>query len=86
MAVPMLPVPQEHAVSLAARRQVNTPSYSLAGTVSHRQSRIFYHKTLAPSSDIDLFLFGLDEQQALEKIKEIEFCVRSNSLEQTTVR
>lgn len=45
----------------------------------------YYHQTLAPSSDIDLFIWGLDEAAALEKIKQIESSVRNAILEEVTV-
>ena len=45
-----------------------------------------YHHTLAPSSDVDLFIWGLDEAAALEKIKQIESSVRNAILEEVTVR
>jgi hypothetical protein len=33
---------------------------------------------------VDLFLYGLNEKQAIEKIKEIETCIRGNVLADTT--
>lgn len=53
---------------------------------AERDIRIYYHKELAPASDIDLFIYGLDEEGAVGKIREIEACIQSNSLERTTVR
>lgn len=47
--------------------------------------REYYHQQLAPSSDIDLFIWGLDEPAALEKIKQIESNVRNAILEEVTV-
>lgn len=47
--------------------------------------REFYHEKIAPASDVDLFLYGLNEEQAIEKIKQIEKCVRNSVLEETTV-
>ncbi|MCJ1245260.1 hypothetical protein MMC30_002463 [Trapelia coarctata] len=41
-------------------------------SVSKRTLREYYHQKLAPSSDIDLFIYGLDEAAAIEKIKQIE--------------
>lgn len=48
--------------------------------------REYYHQKLAPSSDVDLFIWGLDEAAAVEKIKEIETSVRNAILEEVTVR
>lgn len=54
---------------------------------SKRLMREFYHEKFAPASDVDLFLYGLTEEQAIEKIKEIENQVRDALLcETTTVR
>ncbi|PYH47148.1 ankyrin repeat protein [Aspergillus saccharolyticus JOP 1030-1] len=54
---------------------------------SKRSLRSFYHEKIAPASDVDLFLYGLDEQQALEKIKQIEDRIKNTILyETTTVR
>jgi hypothetical protein len=39
---------------------------------SKRALRQYYHEQLAPASDVDLFIYGLNEEQAIEKIKEIE--------------
>ena len=47
--------------------------------------REYYHRQLAPSSDVDLFLWGLDEAAALIKIKQIESYVRKAILEEVTV-
>lgn len=46
----------------------------------------YYHQQLAPSSDVDLFIWGLDEAAALEKIKQIESSVRNAILEEVTLR
>lgn len=48
-------------------------------------SREYYHQKLAPSSDVDLFIWGLDEAAAIEKIKQIESSVRNAILEEVTV-
>ena len=48
-------------------------------------SREYYHQKLAPSSDVDLFIWGLDETAAAEKIKEIETRIRNSILAETTV-
>ncbi|KLJ08785.1 hypothetical protein EMPG_15784 [Blastomyces silverae] len=45
----------------------------------------YYHEKIAPSSDVDLFLYGLDEEQAIEKIKQIEKCIRNSILEEVSV-
>ncbi|KAF2148592.1 ankyrin [Myriangium duriaei CBS 260.36] len=52
---------------------------------SKRALRQYYHEQLAPASDVDLFLYGLTEEQALEKIKQIEASVRDSILYETTV-
>jgi hypothetical protein len=43
---------------------------------SKRALRSYYHEKVAPASDVDLFLYGLTEHQAIEKIKQIERNVR----------
>ncbi|EHL02549.1 hypothetical protein M7I_1343 [Glarea lozoyensis 74030] len=49
--------------------------------------REYYHEHLAPASDVDLFLYGMNEEQALRKIDEIEKNVRDSILhEVTTIR
>ncbi|PWY77072.1 ankyrin repeat protein [Aspergillus heteromorphus CBS 117.55] len=54
---------------------------------SKRGLRKYYHETIAPASDVDLFLYGLDEAQAIEKIQQIEDKVKNSILyETTTVR
>lgn len=49
-------------------------------------ARSYYHDKLAPASDVDLFIYGLDEEQAIQKIKQIEKCITESILEETTVR
>jgi hypothetical protein len=44
----------------------------LCNSESKRALRQYYHEQLAPASDVDLFIYGLNEEQAIEKIKEIE--------------
>ena len=44
-----------------------------------------YYDKLAPASDVDLFLYGLTEEQAVQKIREIETCIRDSVLAETTV-
>ena len=51
---------------------------------SKRALRKYYHETIAPASDVDLFLYGLTEEQAIEKIKQIERNVRDALLVETT--
>lgn len=54
---------------------------------SKRTLREYYHEKLCPASDVDLFLYGLTEEEAIEKIKEIEASVKDSLLtECTTVR
>ncbi|KAL2822695.1 ankyrin repeat-containing domain protein [Aspergillus cavernicola] len=54
---------------------------------SKRGLRQFYHEQFAPASDVDLFLYGLSEEQAVEKIKQIEKCIRDSILtEISTIR
>ncbi|KAK4177440.1 hypothetical protein QBC36DRAFT_131497 [Triangularia setosa] len=49
-----------------------------------RTLREFYHEKFSPASDVDLFLYGLTEEQAIEKIKDIETRVRDSLLTETT--
>ncbi|KAL8827871.1 MAG: hypothetical protein Q9170_006840 [Blastenia crenularia] len=54
---------------------------------SKKAQREYYHEKLAPSSDVDLFIWGLNEAAALKKIEQIEASVRNAILEEvTTVR
>jgi len=46
--------------------------------------RAYYHEKLAPASDVDLFIYGLDEEQAIHKIQQIETKVRDSILSETT--
>ncbi|PGH11964.1 hypothetical protein AJ79_04551 [Helicocarpus griseus UAMH5409] len=52
---------------------------------TRKAQREYYHEKIAPSSDVDLFLYGLDEEQAIEKIKQIEQCIRNSILEEISV-
>lgn len=52
---------------------------------SKRGLRQFYHEKFAPASDVDLFLYGLTEEQAIEKIKQIETKIRDSILAETTI-
>lgn len=51
---------------------------------SKRALREYYHQKVAPASDVDLFLYGLTEEQAVEKIKQIEQRIRDSILTETT--
>jgi hypothetical protein len=51
---------------------------------SKRTQRAYYHQTLAPASDVDLFIYGLNEEEAIDKIKSIERAVRDSILSETT--
>jgi ankyrin repeat protein len=51
---------------------------------SKRALREYYHQKLAPASDVDLFLYDLTEEQAIEKIKQIEERIRDSILTETT--
>ncbi|KAI4249359.1 MAG: hypothetical protein LQ352_005680, partial [Teloschistes flavicans] len=74
---------------VAAGSSVVTPLLPIPAkyNTSKKALREYYHHQLAPSSDVDLFIWGLDEAAALEKIKQIEASVRNAILEEvTTVR
>jgi hypothetical protein len=51
---------------------------------SKRAMREYYHEHLAPASDVDLFLYGLTEEEGLEKIKQIETNIKDAILHETT--
>lgn len=51
---------------------------------SKRKLRQFYHEKFAPASDVDLFLYGLTEDQAVDKIKQIESTIKNSILYETT--
>jgi hypothetical protein len=51
---------------------------------SKRTLREFYHEKFCPASDVDLFLYGLTEEEAIEKIKDIETKIRDSLLAETT--
>lgn len=51
---------------------------------SKRALRAYYHQNLAPASDVDLFIYGLNEEEAIEKIRAIERSVRDSILGETT--
>ncbi|KAI1776724.1 ankyrin [Hypoxylon cercidicola] len=52
---------------------------------SKRSLRQYYHEKFCPASDVDLFLYGLTEEQAIEKIKDIETHIRDAILSEVTV-
>lgn len=51
---------------------------------SKRTLREYYHEKFCPASDVDLFLYGLTEEEAIEKILQIEGAVRDAILTETT--
>src|SRR5436190_2726455 len=51
---------------------------------SKRALRQYYHEIVAPASDVDLFIYGLTEDEAIEKIKQIETKIRDSILQETT--
>lgn len=51
---------------------------------SKRALREFYHENFCPASDVDLFVYGLTEEQAIEKIQQIETRIRDSILTETT--
>ncbi|KAI1426426.1 ankyrin repeat protein [Xylaria sp. FL1777] len=52
---------------------------------SKRALRQYYHEKFCPASDVDLFLYGLNEEQAIQKIKDIETHIRDAILSEVTV-
>lgn len=71
---------------MAAGSSVLTPL--LVVPEKHNESkkalREWYHETLAPASDIDLFLYGFEsEEEATAKIEQIEKTVKDNLLWET---
>lgn len=50
-----------------------------------RKLREYYHEKFCPASDVDLFLYGLNHDQAIEKIKQIEQSIRDALLNEVTV-
>lgn len=50
-----------------------------------RKLREYYHEKFCPASDVDLFLYGLTHEEAIEKIKRIERAVRDALLNEVTV-
>ncbi|KAK2757575.1 hypothetical protein FQN54_004544 [Arachnomyces sp. PD_36] len=52
---------------------------------SRRAQREYYNQKLAPASDVDLFIHGLDEESAFKKLAQIEANIRDAVLCETTV-
>ena len=50
-----------------------------------RKLREYYHEKFCPASDVDLFLYGLTHDQAIEKIKKIEQAIKDALLNEVTV-
>lgn len=47
--------------------------------------REYYHEKLAPASDIDLFIYGIeDPEEAIKKMAVVEDTVKNNLLWETT--
>ncbi|KAM0330029.1 hypothetical protein ACHAQA_004199 [Verticillium albo-atrum] len=53
--------------------------------VNKRKLREYYHEKFCPASDVDLFLYGLTHEEAIEKIKQIEQAIRDAILTEITV-
>ncbi|KAI5840776.1 hypothetical protein DFP73DRAFT_557829 [Morchella snyderi] len=52
---------------------------------SKKSLREYYHQKLAPASDIDLFIHGIeDPEEAIKKIEQIENTIKDNLLWETT--
>ncbi|TGZ78192.1 ankyrin [Ascodesmis nigricans] len=50
-----------------------------------RALRNYYHEKLAPASDIDIFIYGLDsDEEAIKKMESIEKIIKDNLLWETT--
>jgi hypothetical protein len=47
---------------------------------SKKSMREYYHEHLAPASDVDLFLYGLTEEEGREKIQQIEAKIKDSNL------
>lgn len=50
-----------------------------------RTLREYYHQKFCPASDVDLFLYGLTPEAAVEKIKQIERAIKDSLLHEVTV-
>ncbi|KAM0287752.1 hypothetical protein ACHAQH_000283 [Verticillium albo-atrum] len=53
--------------------------------INKRKLREYYHEKFCPASDVDLFLYGLTHDEAIEKIKQIEQAIRDAILTEVTV-
>lgn len=53
--------------------------------VNKRKLREYFHEKFCPASDVDLFLYGLTHEEAVEKIKQIEQAVKDSILHEVTV-
>jgi hypothetical protein len=51
---------------------------------SKKALRQYYHEMIAPASDVDLFIYGLSEEDAVKKIVQIEQQIKEAILEETT--
>ncbi|KAF2791145.1 ankyrin [Melanomma pulvis-pyrius CBS 109.77] len=51
---------------------------------SKKTLRQYYHDIIAPASDVDLFLYGLSEEEATQKIIQIEQRIKDSILTETT--
>ncbi|ATY58270.1 ankyrin repeat [Cordyceps militaris] len=56
-----------------------------AFNVNKRKLREYYHEKFCPASDVDLFLYGLTHDEAVEKIHTIEQAIRDAILSEVTV-
>lgn len=50
-----------------------------------RKLREYYHEKFCPASDVDLFLYGLTHDEAIDKIQKIEKAIRDALLNEVTV-
>lgn len=52
---------------------------------SKRALREYYHDKLAPASDIDLFIYGLEtDEEGIKRMEEVEKTIKDNLLWETT--
>lgn len=51
---------------------------------SKKTLRQYYHDIIAPASDVDLFIYGLSEEEATQKIIQIEQRIKDSILTETT--
>ncbi|KAF4945373.1 hypothetical protein FGADI_12012 [Fusarium gaditjirri] len=51
-----------------------------------RKLREYYHEKFCPASDVDLFLYGLNHDQAIDKIKQIEQAIKDALLNEIVLR